>query len=62
MSEKTAKLYAVKQKPDFHGAALIDAQGREIPITEDMIQQACERLEHVWHYPAHERAAHHRAG
>lgn len=28
----------------FHGA-IIDAEGREIPITEDMIQQACSRLE-----------------
>lgn len=28
----------------FHGA-IIDAEGREIPITEDMIQQACSRLD-----------------
>jgi hypothetical protein len=27
------------------GGALIDAQGREIPITEGMVQQACEQLE-----------------
>nr|WP_314482979.1 PA1571 family protein [uncultured Pseudomonas sp.] len=27
------------------GGALIDAQGREVPITEQMIQQACEALE-----------------
>ncbi|MEN0108169.1 MAG: PA1571 family protein [Pseudomonas sp.] len=27
------------------GGAVIDAQGREIPITEGMIQQACEALE-----------------
>jgi len=25
--------------------SLIDAQGREVPITEQMIQQACEVLE-----------------
>lgn len=25
--------------------ALIDAQGREVPITEQMIQQACKALE-----------------
>lgn len=36
---------------DFHGAALIDEQGREVPITEDMIRRACETLEHRWHYP-----------
>lgn len=27
-----------------HGS-IIDAQGREIPITEEMIQQACRELE-----------------
>lgn len=27
------------------GGFLIDAQGREIPITEAMIQQACSELE-----------------
>ena len=27
------------------GGAIIDAKGREIPITEGMIQQACEELE-----------------
>ena len=26
---------------DFHGAALIDEDGNEIPITEDMVQDAC---------------------
>jgi hypothetical protein len=30
---------------NFHGAAIIDEQGREIPITEAMIQQAFQRLE-----------------
>ena len=27
------------------GGAIIDAQGREIPITESMIQHACRELE-----------------
>lgn len=27
------------------GGSIIDAQGREIPITEDMIQRACRELE-----------------
>jgi hypothetical protein len=27
------------------GGSIIDAQGREIPITEDMIQDACQELE-----------------
>ncbi|BAP14098.1 hypothetical protein Y017_01030 [Alcanivorax sp. 97CO-5] len=35
----------------FHGAAIIDEQGREIPITEEMIQRACEHLENHWQYP-----------
>ncbi|MFC5696338.1 PA1571 family protein [Pseudomonas sp. GCM10022186] len=26
------------------GGAIIDAQGREIPITESMIQRACQEL------------------
>jgi hypothetical protein len=41
-----------QQAQDFHGAALIDAQGREIPITEDMIRHAILKLEHHWHYPS----------
>ena len=28
------------------GGAFIDARGREIPITESMIQRACRDLEH----------------
>lgn len=32
-------------KPDFHGAAIIDNEGREVPITEEMVKQACEDLE-----------------
>lgn len=27
------------------GGAIIDAQGREVPITENMIQRACNELE-----------------
>jgi hypothetical protein len=34
-----------ENQANFHGAAVIDKQGREIPITEDMIKQACEKLE-----------------
>ncbi|MDP1519846.1 hypothetical protein Q8A57_02590 [Porticoccus litoralis] len=33
------------QPPDFHGAAVIDENGNEIPITEDMVQEAFEELE-----------------
>jgi len=30
---------------DYHGAAIIDREGREVPITEEMVKQACEELE-----------------
>lgn len=33
------------------GGSLIDAQGREVPITEGMIQQACRELEKNWAIP-----------
>lgn len=32
------------QQPQVCGS-IIDAQGREVPITEQMIQQACKALE-----------------
>jgi len=31
--------------PDFHGAAIIDDEGHEIPITDEMVKGACEDLE-----------------
>ncbi len=30
------------------GGSVIDAQGREIPITEGMIQRACKELDKHW--------------
>lgn len=38
-------------EPDFHGAAIIDEQGREIPITEAMVQRACRQLQDAWCFP-----------
>lgn len=32
----------------LRGGALIDAHGREIPITESMIQRACRELEQYY--------------
>lgn len=32
----------------LHGASIIDARGREIPITETMIQRACQELIQAW--------------
>jgi hypothetical protein len=34
------------------GGSIIDAQGREIPITEGMIQEACKHLENAVVKPA----------
>lgn len=35
----------------FQGAALLDEHGREIPITEEMIVQACDELLKLWQFP-----------
>ena len=32
-------------EPDMHGAALVDADGHEIPITEAMIRAAIQQLD-----------------
>lgn len=32
-------------KRDFHGAAVITSDGREVPITEEMVRQALRVLE-----------------
>ncbi|MCW2291897.1 MULTISPECIES: PA1571 family protein [Pseudomonas] len=39
-----------------HGA-VIDPRGREIPITESMIQQACSELDKQWVKPRDENPA-----
>lgn len=31
---------------DFHGAAIIDHQGHEIPMTAEMIDSALEKISH----------------
>ena len=36
---------------DFHGAAIINEQGKEVPITEDMVKRACEKLDKSSVYP-----------
>lgn len=36
----------------FNGAAIIRDDGKEIPITEKMIQDACKNLENHNHYPS----------
>ena len=34
-------------QPNFNGAAIIDDDGNEIPITEEMIKSVCDELEDV---------------
>jgi len=34
-----------KDLVDFHGAAIIDKNGQETPITEAMVQKACKKLQ-----------------
>jgi len=41
MNNKQKQINDNEQAPDFHGAALIDEDGNEIPITEDMVKGAC---------------------
>jgi len=41
----------------FQFAILVDEQGREIAITEEMIQQACADLAKRCQYPATRKAA-----
>lgn len=33
------------------GAAVIDERGNEVPITEAMIQRACDELSRSWLFP-----------
>ncbi|HBD13085.1 MAG TPA: hypothetical protein DCZ13_13110 [Porticoccaceae bacterium] len=32
-------------KPDYRGAAVINEDGSETPITEDMVRDACDEIE-----------------
>ncbi|MBU2706985.1 hypothetical protein KCM76_13405 [Zooshikella marina] len=39
-------------RPDiFNGGAIIDENGKEVPITEEMLQKAFKRLEKAWVLP-----------
>ncbi|MDF1781205.1 MAG: hypothetical protein P1U67_07925 [Alcanivoracaceae bacterium] len=51
MPTHTSNLNA-QSNADFNGAAIIDAKGREIPITEEMVREACSKLEQNWAFPA----------
>lgn len=38
-------------QPVGWGAAIIDEKGNEVPITEAMIQRACNELARSWTFP-----------
>lgn len=42
------------EAPIGWGAAIIDEKGNEVPITESMIQRACEELAGMWTFPREE--------
>ncbi|GAA5316512.1 MAG: hypothetical protein AseanaTS_17160 [Candidatus Pelagadaptatus aseana] len=41
---------------DFHGAAIIDASGNEIPMTAEMIDSTLERLSEEWERQHHNQS------
>jgi len=44
--KQTTQVRSLSRRPQLPlGGALIDAQGREIPITEGMVRLACQALE-----------------
>lgn len=38
------------------GAAIVDENGNETPITESMIERACDELARSWMFPRHDPA------
>jgi hypothetical protein len=50
------KIEVIRTKPGQSlGCSILDKDGREIPITEDMIQQACSELEKRLVKPAEQK-------
>ncbi|MBK5534307.1 hypothetical protein JFT91_17155 [Pseudomonas sp. TH08] len=50
------KIEVIRTKPgQTLGCSIIDEQGREVPITEDMIQDACRELEKRLVKPAEQK-------
>ncbi|MBD8146636.1 hypothetical protein IFT37_00315 [Pseudomonas fluorescens] len=44
-NSSNAKIEVIRQPQELPFCSYIDAKGREVQITEDMIQQACSELE-----------------
>ncbi|MFJ2692982.1 PA1571 family protein [Pseudomonas sp. NPDC087336] len=50
------KIEVIRTQPDQSlGCSIIDEQGREVPITEKMIQKACSELDKRLVKPAEEK-------
>lgn len=50
------KIQVIRTQPNQSlGCSIIDADGREVPITEDMIQTACRELEKRLVKPAEQK-------
>lgn len=50
------KIQVIRTQPDQSlGCSIIDKDGREVPITEDMIQQACSELDKRLVKPAEQK-------
>lgn len=47
----------VRANPIGWGAAIVDENGNETPITESMIERACVELAGSWLFPRREYAA-----
>lgn len=45
LQDNAAQPPTTKHQQEPVGGFIIDGQGREVPITEDMIKQACDALE-----------------
>jgi hypothetical protein len=45
-----------KHQRDMNGANIINAQGREIPITESMVAQVLDKLDVVWQRQREQRS------
>ncbi|MHA6126225.1 PA1571 family protein [Pseudomonas fluorescens group sp. PF-1] len=55
-NSRNDKIQVIRTQPNQSlGCSIIDADGREVPITEDMIQAACRELEKRLVKPAEQK-------
>lgn len=55
-NSRNEKIQVIRTQPNQSlGCSIIDADGREVPITEDMIQAACRELEKRLVKPAEQK-------